>query len=313
MAERIVLIVNPTATRAGPGMRRQAESALRAVGLGDVRLTERSGHAAELATNAREEGAEIVVVLGGDGTVNEVAGALAGSDTILAALPAGSTNVFARALGWPHPAARALPVVVEALRAPGWRAVRLGRIEAGTVDRVFCVNAGIGLDADAVHLVEARPWLKTRLRHAGFAGATLLAAIHAARHAPDLSVRVDRGDAQTMKSLIVACGAPYAYLGRRALDLAPDADFGDRLRWMGLRSARLTTVAGAVTGALRGGRHLSMRSVAAGWALDDVTAAAAAPAAVQADGEPLGWHTNVRMSHGPALRTLIAAGEEPTR
>jgi diacylglycerol kinase family enzyme len=305
--ERIVLIVNPAATRSGPTMLRQAESALAPLGLVDVMLTERAGHAVELASRAREEDATAVVVLGGDGTVNEVAGALAGSGIGLAALPAGSTNVFARALGWPHPATRALPAVAEALRAPTWRTVRLGRIEAGSTDRVFCVNAGIGLDAETVHLVEARPWLKRRFRQAGFAGATLVAALRAARHAPDLAVRADDRDAEHMTTVIVACGAPYAYLGRRALDLAPGADFGDRLRWMGLRTARLRTVGGAVAGAFRGGRHLTMRSVAAGWADHQVVVDADRPVAVQADGEPLGWHTHVRLSHGPVLRTLVAA------
>lgn len=311
MAERIVLIVNPTSTRVRPALRAEVERALAPVGLAYVVATERGGHAAELAARAVAEQATTIVVLGGDGTVNEVAGAVAGSNIGLAALPAGSTNVFARALGWPHPAGRALHAVARALESPTWRTVRLGRVEAGSIDRVFCVNAGAGLDAETVHLIEARPWLKTRLRHGGFAGATAVAAFRASRRPPDLTVRVDDGPAEHLTSVVVACGAPYAYLGSRPLDLVPGADFGDRLRWIGMRSAHLTSVGRTVAGALRGGRHIRLDSVSSGWACERVDATSDGPIAVQADGEPLGWHTHIRFGPGPPLRALVATASDP--
>ncbi len=305
--ERIALIVNPASTRVRASVRARAEGALGPLGLAEVLATGHAGHGAELAADAARRGATLVVVLGGDGTVSEVAGALADGPAGLAILPAGSTNVFARALGWPHPVDRALPRVVEALRAPVWRTVRLGHVHAGAAERSFCVNAGVGVDADVVHIVEARPWLKTRLRHAGFAAATAAAAAHAARHAPTLAVRVDGGAPQTFASLSVACGAPYAYLGSRPLDLVPGADFGPRLRWLGLRSARLPAVAATLAGALRTGRR-PPREAELGWAEREVTVDADRAVAVQADGEPLGWHTRVRFSPGPPLRVLVPAG-----
>ncbi len=306
--ERIVLIVNPTSTRVHARVRARAEAALDPLGLAEVLATRHAGHGGELAADAAGRGATLVVVLGGDGTVSEVAGALAGGPVGLAILPAGSTNVFARALGWPHPVDRALPRVVQTLRAPLWRTVRLGHVDAGAVERLFCVNAGVGVDADVVHIVEARPWLKTRFRHGGFAAATAAAAARAARHAPTLTVRVDGGEPQTFTSLSVACGAPYAYLGSRPLDLLPGADFGPRLRWLGLRSARLPAVAGTIAGALRSGRHQASRAVGLGWADREVTVDADRAVAVQADGEPLGWHTRVRFCPGPALRVLVPDG-----
>ena len=219
-------------------------------------------------------------------------------------LPAGSTNVFARALGWPHPASATLPALVAALADPRWRDVTLGRVRAGGVDRLFCVNAGTGLDAETVHLVEARPWIKTRFRHAGFATMTVAAALRATARASRIACAVDGGAAEIFAAVVAACGAPYAYFGRRPLDLVPGADFGPRLRWIGLRSAGLGTVGTVVGGALRGGRHVERDAVASGWAEREIVLRSGPPVAVQADGEPLGRHVEIRLGPGPVLRTL---------
>jgi diacylglycerol kinase family enzyme len=314
MGERIALVVNPRATRVRPALIEMAIDALGPLDPADVASTEHAGHGRALATAAAERGATLVAVLGGDGTVNEAAAALAGTDVALVPLAGGSTNVFARALGWAHPASAAIPLLRLALDAPEWRDVRIGHVEAGTIDQVFCVNVGVGLDADAVQIVEARPWLKRRLRHLGFGAATVAAAVKAARHPAELVATVDHGPPVALTSLIAACGAPYAFLGPRPLDLVPGADFGDRLRWMGLRSSRLGPVAAAVGGALRGGRHLGRASIVDGWAAEEINIQSAHPVAVQADGEPLGWHTRVRITPGPHLRVLsppAAAPESP--
>ena len=308
MAERIALVVNPRATRVGPAL---IEMAIDALGPAEVASTEYAGHGRVLVTAAVERGATVIAVLGGDGTVNEAAAALAGTDVALVPLPGGSTNVFARALGWPHPASAAIPLLRPALDSPTWREIRIGRVEAGTVDRVFCVNVGVGVDADAVQIIEARPWLKRRLRHLGFGAATLAAAVNAARHPAELVATVDHSPPIALTSLIAACGAPYAFLGPRPLDLVPGADFGDRLRWMGLRSARLVPVAGAVGGALRGGRHIGQASIVDGWAAEELSVESSRPVAVQADGEPLGWHTRVRITPGRHLRVLSPPAAAP--
>ena len=62
-------------------------------------MTSRRGHASRIARGAASTGTDIVVDLGGDGTLNEAANGLAGTDCALAALPGGSTNVFARTIG----------------------------------------------------------------------------------------------------------------------------------------------------------------------------------------------------------------------
>jgi diacylglycerol kinase family enzyme len=309
MPERIALIVNPRSTRVDGEIRAQTQAVLTPLGLVDVLLTEEPGHASALAARAAAEGATLIAALGGDGIVNEIAGALAGTPTALAPIPGGSTNVFARALGWAHPAPRMLPDLERALAAPAFRAVRLGRVQTGSTTRVFCVNAGAGLDAEAVRLVEAHPWIKRRFRHPGFAAATTVTAFREALRQPSLRVTAN-GASEDVSALVVACGSPYTYLGPWQLDLTPGADFGPRLRWMGLRSVALHSVAGTIGGALRGGRHIGRRNVVDGWAEQAIMLESDRPVAVQADGEALGRHTGVRFEPGPVLRALLPPGRQ---
>jgi YegS/Rv2252/BmrU family lipid kinase len=127
-----------------------AERALAASGTaGAVRLTEGPGHALELARAAVATRVPLVCAWGGDGTVNEVARAVAGSGTALGIVPSGSGNGLARELGLPWDPARALDVA-------------LGRrervIDVGDVDgRLFVSVAGVGLDAEVAARFNARP------------------------------------------------------------------------------------------------------------------------------------------------------------
>jgi diacylglycerol kinase family enzyme len=105
----------------------------------EVFLTERGGHARELATGALDRGATVVVAWGGDGTVNEVAGALAFRDADLGVIPSGSGNGLARELGIPADPSAALAVALSG---------RSRVIDCGELDgRLFVNVAGIGFDA----------------------------------------------------------------------------------------------------------------------------------------------------------------------
>src|SRR5262252_9057149 len=94
---RLLLIVNATAVTA-----RRRVLVQRVLGADhrlEVEETSRRGHAARIARGAALDHVDVVVVLGGDGTLSEAADGLAGSATALAPLPGGSTNVFARSIG----------------------------------------------------------------------------------------------------------------------------------------------------------------------------------------------------------------------
>jgi len=112
-----------------------------------VFVTERSGHARELALAAVDRGITTVIAWGGDGTVNEVASALAFRHATLGIIPSGSGNGLARELQIPVDPARAFAGVFSG---------RTGLIDAGELDgRLFFNVAGIGLDARVAHLFAA--------------------------------------------------------------------------------------------------------------------------------------------------------------
>ena len=101
-AKRMLVIVNPYATTVSDRLRHLVVYALR--GRYDVEAVDTTGrnHATEICREAAHEGYDVVVSFGGDGTLNEAANGLAGSDTPLTALPGGATNVYSRVLGIPH-------------------------------------------------------------------------------------------------------------------------------------------------------------------------------------------------------------------
>jgi YegS/Rv2252/BmrU family lipid kinase len=119
--------------------------------------TDSAGHATELARDAAERGSELVLVLGGDGTVNEAANGLIGSDVPLAVLPAGTANVLAMELGLGSRLERAAEILLTCHP----KRIAMGRITtADNASRYFLCMAGAGLDAKIVS--EIRPGLKER-------------------------------------------------------------------------------------------------------------------------------------------------------
>ncbi|HSJ74460.1 MAG TPA: diacylglycerol kinase family protein [Miltoncostaeaceae bacterium] len=303
----LALVVNPAATRSGRGVRAEVARALAPLGLEWSLVTSGPGDAARLAREAADEGAAVVVSLGGDGVAGEVAGALAGGPVAMAPLPGGNANVFSRALGWPNSAHAALPMLAAALAAGRLREAGLGLLRIGGPgggERVFAVNAGVGLDAATVEWIEARPRTKRRLRQAGFILGAAIAAGRAGR-APHLRATADGGEAVLARAVLAACGTPYTYLGRRPLDLVPGAAFDGRLAWVGLTRIHPAQLARLGLRAARG-RDLPIGSgaLAGGTIVRELVIESDVAAPLQADGEPLGRHREVRVGPGPVLRAI---------
>jgi diacylglycerol kinase (ATP) len=140
---RVRAIMNPRAGVRLPGVREAVERGRPAWRDYAVFLTREPGHATELAREALAGGADVVIAVGGDGTVNEVARSLLGSHAALGIVPAGSGNGLARALRLPLRPDRALAVLETALSRP---------IDVGLLDgRLFLNVAGIGFDAAVGH------------------------------------------------------------------------------------------------------------------------------------------------------------------
>ncbi len=114
----------------------------------ELRLTQARGDATRLAREAVEEGADIAVAVGGDGTINEVVQGLVGSETALGVLPLGTVNVWARETDIPLGAAEAREVLLHGVR----RKIDLGQVDT----RYFLLMAGIGFDGAVTQIVEKK-------------------------------------------------------------------------------------------------------------------------------------------------------------
>ena len=310
----IALVINPVATKAGAARRADVTRVLSPLGLEWSLATTGPGDAARLARQAADEGAAVVVTLGGDGTAAEAAGALADGPVALAPMPGGNANVFARALGWPANPARALPVLAAALRRGVVREAVLGRVAMdGAEPRVFAINAGVGIDAATVEWIEARPRTKRRLRRAGFALGAVAATLRAGRE-PHLWTSADGAPAFEAAAVLAACGSPYTYLGPRPLDLVPGAAFEGPLAWVALARVRPGEVGALLMRALAG-RELPLDgpTLRGGAVSVDLVVRCERPAPVQADGEVLGRHHELRISRGPTLRALDPRGASPLK
>jgi diacylglycerol kinase family enzyme len=177
---RALLVVNPAATTTSARTRDVLIHALASEMKLEVVTTEYRGHARDLGRRAADgDDMDLVVALGGDGTVNEVVNGLLhggpGPERLpgLAVVPGGSTNVFARALGLPNDPVEATGALLDALRHGRERVVGLGLAEGtpGTEDasvpaRWFTFNAGLGFDAGVVGRVEQQRELGRTSTHA---------------------------------------------------------------------------------------------------------------------------------------------------
>jgi YegS/Rv2252/BmrU family lipid kinase len=151
----IALIYNPTAgaLRRDPQKIERLTRALARRGIDVTPLpTEFAGHATQLTRQAVNDGAEIVIVCGGDGAINEAAQSLVGTETALAAWPCGTANVLARELRLPCDEEAFAELIVRRSE----RTISVGRAVKPDTGwrRYFLLMAGIGLDATIVNSVD---------------------------------------------------------------------------------------------------------------------------------------------------------------
>jgi diacylglycerol kinase family enzyme len=224
-SKRMLIIVNPYATTVSDRLKNLVVYALRGSYQVDAIDTEARDHATELCREAAREGYDVVVAFGGDGTVNEAANGLAGSDTPLSCLPGGRTNVYCRMLGIPIDVVDATEHLLQI--ADDWRPRRL---DLGHVnDRHFVFSAGVGLDASVVERVDAHPRLKARLGewYYTWTGIQTFNRRYLLRP-PRLEVELGRERLEGVTA-IVQNAAPYTFFGNRPVDMGEGAtlDSGD--------------------------------------------------------------------------------------
>jgi diacylglycerol kinase family enzyme len=216
---RMLIIVNPYATTVSDRLKNLVVYALRGRYEVDAIDTNARGHATELSREAAREGYDVVVAFGGDGTVNEAANGLVGSDTPLSCLPGGRANVYCRMLGIPTDVVDATEHLL--LMADDWQPQRA---DVGSVnERAFLFSAGVGLDASVVEQVDAHPHLKARFGEwyytwMGIRTFTRRYLLHPPR------LEVEFGDDMVAGvTVIVQNAAPYTYFGSRPVEMGEGA------------------------------------------------------------------------------------------
>ena len=219
--KRMLVIINPAATKMSERVRSLVVYALQ--GRYDVttRLTEAKGHAIEICREAVEQGYDVVVAFGGDGTVNEAANGLAGSSTALTCIPSGSNNVVAKLLGIPTDVVDATEHLLH--MADRWEP---RRVDLGLVNgRHFAFAAGIGLDASVVERVDGNPRLKKRFGPFYFVECAIVTFLRSyVVNPPRMSVEVD-GRTVAGVSLFVQNAENYTYFNDRPVPLVEGARF----------------------------------------------------------------------------------------
>lgn len=311
---KLLLIVNPSASSVTARTRIVIQKALSADHRLEVAATTRRGHATRLAQSAANDGMDVVVVLGGDGTLNEAANGLAGTDTALAALPGGSTNVFARTIGLPDDAVEATGALLDAIEAASIRRIGLGAIN----DRYFLFHAGIGFDAAVVEQVERRGGLLKRFAgHPLFIAATVDTWVrHYDHRQPAFRVasrslgEMDPPDASAgVPGVFTVClnTDPYTYLGTRGLSLVPEATLDTPLAIVTFRSLSPARLLPVFAGALGIGRATAGSSSSIDVRRDVVasTISASRPVPWQVDGDHLGEATTLTVRHEPNALDLV--------
>jgi diacylglycerol kinase family enzyme len=322
---RGLLIVNRHATSMTATVTDLAVRTLAGVLDLDVARTQYRGHARELAAATT---ADLVIVHGGDGSINEVVNGVMGLNSagsggddppgttreggrpLIAVIPGGGANVLARALGLPLDAAAAIRQVREAVAAGRHRTIGLGL----AADRYFTFSAGLGWDAEVVREVD-RLRAQGRRESVALFLRTMVHQYYAGTDRRRPALTVERDGEPPVSGLfmtIVTNRSPWTYLGERPLLPVPNPDFNSGLDLLALQRLRLTTVLNAVGQMLyvrsRPPRGRNLLSVLGS---ESLTLRSARPIALQADGEYLGEIEAVKFQFVPHALRIVALLRRP--
>ena len=312
---RAVLIVNPNATSTTPAGRDLVAHALESrVGL-VVTHTDHRGHAIEIAEAAKRDGTDVIIVHGGDGTVNEVVNGLLGkpgpdrpaADTLpaVAVVPGGSANVFARALGISPDPIEATNQLIDLLGAHrgAWR--RIGLMDC--VERWAVFTAGMGVDGDVVAAVEAQRAKGRKVTAGRYIRIAVREMLGSVRDEPLLTVHLpDREPVPGVHFAFVSNASPWTYANARPVWTNPDTTFETGL---GIFAVTTTNVAANLLVVRRmlskkakiKGKHL-IREDNLPW----VRITSAEPIACQVDGDFLGMRDDMTFTAVPQALAVVA-------
>lgn len=299
---RILLIVNSFASSVTPRNTVLVHEHLAKRHDVQVVETNERGHATRFAQDAASRGLDAVVGFGGDGTLNEIATGLAGSDTALAMLPGGSTNVFVRTLGIANDPMVALTQLMAGIDRNEIERVSLGQANG----RYFTFHAGVGYDAAVVSQVERHSSLKRLVGQPLFAYSALHSWFKSYdRKYPHFTMNIDGRAIPNGFFSVVLNTNPYTFVGKHAIHLSSAASLEKKLVVVTFRKMTTPLMLKTMYSALRRGGLETSSGIDIATDVENVKIEFPAPFPYQLDGDYLGDTTSIDIKHCPEALRLV--------
>jgi len=312
---RAVLIVNPNATSTTAAGRDLVAHALESRTELVVTHTDHRGHAIEIAEAAKRDGTDVIIVHGGDGTVNEVVNGLLGKPgpdrpapqtlPAVAVVPGGSANVFARALGISPDPIEATNQLIDLLgaRSGTWR--RIGLMDCGERWAVF--TAGMGVDGDVVAAVEAQRAKGRKVTAGRYIRIAVREMLGSARNQPLLTMRLpDRDPVSGVHFVFVSNASPWTYANTRPVWTNPETTFESGLGVFAVTSMNVVANLLVVRRMLSKKAHIKGNHLIREDDVASVRITSAEPIACQVDGEFLGMRDDMTFTAVPQALSVVA-------
>jgi diacylglycerol kinase family enzyme len=310
--KRMLIIVNPYATTVSDRLKNLVVYALQGRFEVETVSTEAQNHATEIGREVRDHGYDIVVAFGGDGTLNEIANGLAGTDVPVSVLPGGSTNVVCRTLGIPNDVVDATEHLLAL--ADEWlpRRIDLGRVD----DRCFVFACGVGIDATVVRRVDAHPRMKSKAGPYYYTWAAL-SAFYRDFLVDPVRLRVEvAGNTVEGVTALAQNSDPFTYFASRPLRVCEGVEIDDGTLSLGvLKRAAQRDMPSLVPRLFSEKRpaarhrrieHFEDVTEAAVSSISTVKDGATRPFPVQVDGDYIGERIEVALAVDPGALTVIA-------
>jgi diacylglycerol kinase family enzyme len=299
--EKVFLIANAFAGSVSARTKEVILKALQADFKLETADTAARDHATDLVAEAVARGFHAVLVFGGDGTINEAAQGLVGSDVALGILPGGSTNVMARSLGLPRDPVEATAYSAARLRSGTTRVIHVGRLN----HRFFLFSAGMGLDAEVVRRVEMDPEGKRRRGEWSFLTNALKAGITQYAGAdPSITLTVEGGEPERVILAVCCNGRPFTYFKGFPVDVLPEARLDRGLDFLGYRGIRTVSIPRLAWSLFVSRSHPHWRTAAYSHDVTSGRMVADYPMPVQVDGDYIGELDEARIDLVPDALTL---------
>jgi diacylglycerol kinase family enzyme len=309
---RAVLIVNPNATSTTPATRDLLAHALESRVKLTVVHTDHRGHAVEIGRDAARDGVDVLIVHGGDGTVNEVVNGILevggpGTAPAVGVVPGGSANVFARALGISPDPIEATNQLIDLLsayrRRKTWR--RIGLMDCGERWAVF--TAGMGVDGAVVAAVEAQRARGRTVTASRYIRVAIREMLASARKEPSLTLHMpDREPTEGVHFAFVSNSSPWTYANARPVWTNPTTTFETGLGVFAITSMNVWANLCLVRNMLARRPRIEARHLVRDDDLQQLRVTSATPVACQIDGDYVGLRDDMTFTAVPNALGVVA-------